>query len=295
MKYYRYRNPSEFNVSVCGYALLNPGWTHMKRCLENDSVLILGKKNTTLIMSDDCVLEIKPGRAVLLPASELHYGIEKISEQCGYYWLHFSTGILPEQVEEKDASVIISDSRVAYDILRDSFLLPQQMDLEDCNIAEELFEKVLSSFQDKKFSVFSVNLCAMNLIDCIFRQCFPKNNLLPSDGNNLIHRMVQCIHEELFNPDLSIKYISSVLNLNADYAGRVFKRYMKTSCGNYISKKRIEQACLYLRNSRDSIEDIYSCCGYSSRRQFYDDFKFCTGTTPARYRRQFSFVLFNVN
>ena len=120
MKYFLLRNVDQTKSTVCGCAMLNPGWRHMKRKLESESVLVIGRKNTTLIDVDGETLEVKQNRMVLLPANHLHVGHEDITKPVSYYWFHFfqrqdfedeQRYYLPKEITEDEAKKIIEDRK----------------------------------------------------------------------------------------------------------------------------------------------------------------------------------------
>ena len=101
------------------------------------------------------------------------------------------------------------------------------------------------------------------------------------------------IEENLSETDCSVKYISSLMNLNEDYTGRIFKKLMNISIGNYIVKRRIELAKARLIESNDSLQNICRQCGFGSIRQFHTHFKRATGKTPGSYRTEYSQIYIN--
>lgn len=85
MDYYLFKNIDKTKSSICGCAMLNPGWCHIKRKLDTETVLIIGRKNSTLLDDDGKKLEVKPNRMIFLPAGHLHKGLEPIKEAVSYY------------------------------------------------------------------------------------------------------------------------------------------------------------------------------------------------------------------
>jgi len=94
-----------------------------------------------------------------------------------------------------------------------------------------------------------------------------------------------------------IAYIESRLNEKIDYADMAdkcgysrnylsvkFKSEMGMSMVDYITKQRIEQAKVLLRNSKDSIVQISDSLKFSSNSYFGSIFLKQVGVTPGEYR-----------
>ncbi|MCR4736041.1 MAG: AraC family transcriptional regulator [Treponema sp.] len=304
MKYYFFTNADKTKSSVCGCAMLNPGWCHMQRKLDCESVLIIGRKNTCLI--DNCGerLEVKPGRMILLPAGLLHKGIEAIKEPCSYYWFHFFQRseysdelryFLPKEIDEKEAEKLLSNPRDFYNKYENDILLPQSFDLISVEKINNLCAEILHEYAKPSFSRLVYNQMIEELLLTIDMDCFKYFSEKTDDKADsvLVKKLLLLFEDELSNQNASVKFFADLLNVNQDYLGRCFKNVMDISIGKYITKRRISLACSRLRETHDSIEEIARQCGFGSRRQFYDDFKQLTGTTPLRYREDSAYIGIN--
>ncbi len=276
----------------------------MTRNLENESVIIFGKKNTALLKVEENVLEVKPGRLVILPAGKLHTGAEQIREPVSYYWLHIYNCIktesgleryfIPTQINEKKAQTILSSPAVAYQRLEHDIILPSYLDVQNPPKFENQFNQILQEFKKPGFSPLIYRLLIQKLLLDFSAESFAKpgnSNLSPS--NKLVHQILLILEDELSNPNASVKYFADRLNVNPDYLGRCFKEAMQISVGQYIAHQRCDLACARLRETTNSIDEIRLQCGYGSRRQFYDEFKKLTGKTPAAYRKASAFIAIN--
>ena len=304
MNYFLFKHVDYTFSPVCGMAVLNPGWCHIKRKLETESVLIFGKKNTTLITEEGNTLEVKPGRMILLPANRLHFGKEAIKQSVSYYWIHFFQTIttedekryfLPKLMEEKEALTILSSPQIYYERLKDSIILPQVIDTVNSVPFNNLFNEILSEFKNPGFSPLIYKNLVVKLLLEFSRECFNSESIKSNaqEGSAVVNKILVILEEELSNPNASVKYFADKLKLNADYIGRCFKEAMHISIGQYIARRRIDVACTRLRETYDSIDNIASFCGFGSRREFYDEFKKITGKTPALYRSESAVIGIN--
>ncbi len=303
MIYYLFKHIDQTMSYACGMAMLNPGWIHMTRNLENESVIIFGKKNKTLLKVEKNIVEVRPGRMVILPAGRLHCGAEQISEPVSYYWLHIYNCIktnnkkqyfIPNQIDEKKALTILSSPAVAYQRLENDIILPFYLDVQNPPKFENLFNQILQEFKKPGFSPLIYRLLIQKLLLDFSAESFSKpENANLSPTNKLVHQILLILEDELSNPNASVKYFADRLNVNPDYLGRCFKEAMQISVGQYIAHQRCDLACARLRETTNSIDEICAGCGYGSRRQFYDEFKKHTGKTPAAYRKESAFISIN--
>ncbi len=295
MDYYLFNQISDLTSPVCGCAMLNPGWRHMRRCFKNENVLIFGRKGTAKIYVGQSCLQVKPGRMLLLPAGIEHYGKEAAEKPLSYYWVHFVLKEPPTFMEENEAMTFLTSPAVAYQRLQDSLILPLELDVSNPKSFENILNTSLQEFQKPGFS----SLIYKNLVEKLLLEasgeCFknPDVDKNLTGSRVLVQKVFVLLESELSNPNASIKFFAAKLGVNANYLGRVFKEAMHVSLSSYLSARRIDIACIRLRESKDTIDCIAKQCGFGSRRQFYQEFKNFKGLTPASYRSQSSFIGIN--
>lgn len=90
--------------------------------------------------------------------------------------------------------------------------------------------------------------------------------------------------DEHYKEKISLKTLSDEFGLNQDYLGKIFKRDTGTSVNSYLSKKRVEEACRLMDNTRLNISEIADACGFSDQTYFSTIFRKITGEAPTDYR-----------
>ncbi len=318
---YRISNFDTTKSSVCGCAMLSPGWCHMKRHLENESVLIFGRKNSALIDDEGSELEVKKNRIILLPAGHTHKGVEAVKKDVSYFWIHFYQRVelenevryfIPEKILAEDAEEIYqnefknlrscSDANKFSENRKDnSIILPQVFDPDNPSSYADVFFEILHEYEKPSFSGLYYNHLVRGLLLKISKDysesCYREienSGKRSSQIFSVVQKLLLNMENELSNPNASLKYFADKMGMNADYLGRCFKKEMNVSIWHYITRKRIELACLRLRETNFSVEQIALDCGFSSKRQFYDDFRKITGKTPARYRDESAYIGINI-
>lgn len=86
--------------------------------------------------------------------------------------------------------------------------------------------------------------------------------------------------------DLSLKALSSHLNVNASYLSALFSEEMGISLTNYVTKCRMEQAAKLLTHSNMSVKNIAFQCGFTDIHYFSRQFKKYTELSPKAYREK---------
>lgn len=71
------------------------------------------------------------------------------------------------------------------------------------------------------------------------------------------------------------------------YLSRKFKEEIGVSLNNYINIAKVERAKLLLTITDDSIQEITDRLHFCSRSYFSEAFRKFTGTSPAKYKRDY--------
>ncbi|HMO62663.1 MAG TPA: chromate resistance protein [Ferruginibacter sp.] len=86
---------------------------------------------------------------------------------------------------------------------------------------------------------------------------------------------------------MDLRQISEELNLNAAYLSREFPKYFNNqNFGEYIRRKRIEQAISFISKPEYSLTEIAYLTGFSDQSHFTRVFKQYTGQNPSAYRKK---------
>jgi AraC-like DNA-binding protein len=97
----------------------------------------------------------------------------------------------------------------------------------------------------------------------------------------------EIIQDQLdINLSLSLKEVSSELNVHPAYLSREFsKHFDNLSFGDYIRKLRIEKSIGLLKSTDHSLSEIAYLTGFSDQSHFTRIFKKQTGQNPSIYRK----------
>lgn len=101
--------------------------------------------------------------------------------------------------------------------------------------------------------------------------------------SDIISRMLQYIHENYADPDLSLQKISGALYTNYSYLSSQFTKEIGMSASQYISRFRMTKAADEFRSGAENMVQVACDVGYSDVKYFYRCFKKEFEITPNQY------------
>lgn len=91
--------------------------------------------------------------------------------------------------------------------------------------------------------------------------------------------------EEFYSQDISLCTLAKLYGYNEKYLDRLFLRHMGVSFGDYLNRRRLQEAQERLRSTSESILEVASAVGFSSVTYFNRLFRSATGMTPTAFRK----------
>lgn len=92
-----------------------------------------------------------------------------------------------------------------------------------------------------------------------------------------------------FQEPLTLDKIAQELHFNKYYISRVFSSKLHCSFSEYVNRLRLDYAARMLRETDQSITDIWQDAGFESQKTFNRTFLSCYGMTPSQYRKAVPF------
>ena len=84
---------------------------------------------------------------------------------------------------------------------------------------------------------------------------------------------------------LPFEEIVALSGKTREHLSRVFKSRTGVNISDFIVSKRINYACVLLRDENATLQDVIAKCGFTNTGTFYRNFKKKTGESPERYRK----------
>jgi AraC-like DNA-binding protein len=88
-----------------------------------------------------------------------------------------------------------------------------------------------------------------------------------------------------YNEPLDVESISALCGYSKSNFCKIFKNVTGDTFHNALNLRRVEIACLLLRDSNDTVEDIARDTGFLDSKSFCRVFKNVTNQTAGQYRK----------
>lgn len=108
--------------------------------------------------------------------------------------------------------------------------------------------------------------------------------------SNLSREAVNFIEQHYDNPFLSLREVAERLGISAAYLSVIFKNEVGMNYIHFVTRKRVEIAKKALLETKKTINEISSMCGFNDVKYFIKVFKKEVGFTPNKFREIHSLI-----
>ena len=130
-------------------------------------------------------------------------------------------------------------------------------------------------------SSLSVQSLVLNAIMLMSRADVDQSSSMPSWTRKVKEALYDAYDEEI-----SLKQVSSMVNIHPVYLCQQFPVYFKCSFGEYVRKIRIEKAVDMILNKKEySLTEIAYAVGFADQSHFIRTFKKNVGITPLAFKK----------
>lgn len=105
--------------------------------------------------------------------------------------------------------------------------------------------------------------------------------------SDIVLQAIGIIQVQWGNSELSLQSVADALFVSAPYLSRMFHRETGENFASYLTRKRMNEAKLLLKNTNMKMYEIAQNTGYTSQHYFSNAFKKAIGLSPADYRKNF--------
>ncbi len=133
---------------------------------------------------------------------------------------------------------------------------------------------------EKYDNIISVKNYFIKLINAAY--VLENSNIQISNKHALL--LVKDYIDNNYNQEFTLQQIADKYFINMSYLSTLFKAEFKESFAAYVTKVRINHACIMLKTLTLSSEKISKICGYNDYSYFNKVFKKNIGITPGEYR-----------
>ncbi|WP_238651508.1 AraC family transcriptional regulator [Paenibacillus piscarius] len=91
--------------------------------------------------------------------------------------------------------------------------------------------------------------------------------------------------EAHYQEDITLEQLAALTHLSKSYVSRIFHQETGSRLVDYLTARRLKQACRLLETTDLSVEQIGAASGFPNPSYFNQLFKRVLGTTPLKYRK----------
>lgn len=151
-----------------------------------------------------------------------------------------------------------------------------------------IYLSIVDTFENKgEFYELIIKSKLYELFYIFFSECFEKidyDTTLKNNTTKNIKAILDYISENYMN-SITIEELAASVNLSKHYFMRFFKKYMGTTCIEYINDYRLNIATNLLLTTNAQITEIATSIGITNLSYFNRIFKKKYNMTPKEYRR----------
>jgi two-component system response regulator YesN len=148
--------------------------------------------------------------------------------------------------------------------------------------SEPLFERNLFDELYRLQSIKDITVWFEQLIDKAADQIGAE---LKTKDNRHVTKVIQMLEENL-GAEWSLNIVSSRLQLNPAYVGRLFKQFTGKPFVEFLTELRLEHSKVLLTDPELTVNEVSRRIGYHNTYYFIKLFKESTGLTPGDYRKK---------
>ncbi|MFA9557674.1 helix-turn-helix domain-containing protein [Evansella sp. AB-rgal1] len=226
--------------------------------------------------------ELKPGMLFFFQPFQLHKVHVEVSHQTPYERsiLHF------DHISQGKNLQVFPGLNTLFYRLQNGIYENQAFDFSDrSHYIADMFDAFNQSIETNNWEE-DCQLFLMQLLSCI------RVNTLEID-TSFQHETIRSLRysetimqwiEEHYMEVFDLEKLANELHLSKPYVSRIFKRETGSNLTEYLTVRRVKQACHLLQMTNDSVELIGEQVGIGNVSYFIHLFKKTIGTTPHQYR-----------
>ncbi len=114
----------------------------------------------------------------------------------------------------------------------------------------------------------------------------PSQQEVLEETDYMARQIKTLVDENCFNPDCNVTWIADKVHICSAYVGRIFNKVQGVKLTEYITNRRMEEACKLLRGEDITVNVISRQVGYRDVNYFTRAFRARIGMSPSEYRRK---------
>ena len=252
-----------------GLFISRGGAYHPTRIIDSHE-LILVIQGQLDMWENDQMFQLTEGHTLHLWPGRKHGSTLPMPPDLKFYWIHFEI----EDAKPRNPNPI-NDSLAA------RINVSQTTQLSNTEALERLFRIFLNEQETGTLRPLSANLLTMLMLIEVTQQSHISDNI---NNSNVVATWADTYIRMNFDRPITASKVAEALGYNVDYLGRIYKQTYDCTLTETIHRRRIHKACEYLLNSKLTINQIASNCGFNDTDYFRRIFKRFMQISPNDYR-----------
>nr|WP_255570503.1 AraC family transcriptional regulator [Cohnella sp. CFH 77786] len=255
-----------------------PGYYHWHQCSE---MLFVHEGKGSVIVNQR-TYEIRRGMLYLFQPYQLHKVYAEVSPETPYVRsiLHFDAAMLSEELR------LFPARHGRFRELLDGQSVQQAFDLEgEGDFLEHTLDQFVRGMGQGggEGRREEAALLLLKLLD--FMRPADGHTPVPPRPSRYSETIMQWL-ESHYREDVTLERIAEQTHLSKFYLSRVFRQETGSSLTDYLTARRIKQACRLLQTTSLPVDRIGAEVGMPNVSYFIQVFKKVVGTTPLKYRNR---------
>lgn len=155
----------------------------------------------------------------------------------------------------------------------------------DLPLEDELIQRLIGSCQSN-FPTVPISVPDANLLLTTFFNRLVVSHEIQKDSTGKIAQKAYALMVENLHQPLDLQSLARMLQVSREHLSRCFHRYYGQSPYAYFSALRNKRAEFLLSHTQLTVKEIAEQLGFNSSTVFINNFRRCSGMTPAQYRNQ---------
>lgn len=146
-----------------------------------------------------------------------------------------------------------------------------------------LLEQILGYLKEPPESIRTISMPLLALCYSLLARV-PQSDLVESWNDRRVIEAANFIEKNM-QQKISNETLAEISGMSQNAFARLFKEQTGMSPQNYLAQKRVNKACMLLRYSKHSIEDVAEMSGFCDRYYFTRVFTSLRNISPAAFRK----------
>lgn len=265
-----------------GYATFHAGDHNPNRNNLQYFILMFMVKGKLYISEDDTDYTILPGEMFVLLPMHHHYSWRAISEDTGYYWLHFYvSGRWEQQPTLEPMRSAIKVPTLHHYTPTETLYLAKHTQLRHLSRLEQMTEQIFkNSSATEEYGFWQAQQLFIDVLQEVQVQSQAESAMVQLSAR------IQRYLRDHFDEKITNTTLSQVFHFHPNYLIRTLKATTGLTPTEFLRQYRMEEASKRLLNTNMLETEIAEAIGFQNIYYFSTVFKQYTGLSPSQYRRE---------